>query len=512
MNNIIRYGLLALTFSWHKLRIEPKQYVELVSRRFFNRGGEMLSLGSIMDGEANGEIKRAEHLIELGHLSDATNVLSGCKGSRAAILRRNVREQKARFSVDVIASLPLEQFSVKSPRVFSLQTSSIPYTQSGYTVRSVQTLKAMSNAGLAVSTATRLGYPVVIGKLPRTSYEVINGLEFHRLLPSTFPTHFSEEVELSASLLQMAAESFRPSVLHTTTDSKNAQVVSRVAMRLKIPWVYEVRGEPEKTWVSKFPKELQDEVLASERFIALRNKETEAMNAASAVIALSEVSKAQLVFRGIPSEKVVVIPNAVEQEYTDRHYDKSAIRAELGLPERKLVGTVSSIVDYEGLDTLLEAAALKKDFDVVIVGDGAHLPALKRRAQQLALKGRVHFVGKVSSSEAWKWYAALDVFAVPRKDTEVCRTVTPLKPLMALALGIPVVGSDLPALNEVTGRHLIAHVPEDAVSLVQAIDRALRIKSSEKEALRIWAKTRTWEANGQKFRTLFSGRALGNEP
>ena len=45
--------------------------------------------------------------------------------------------------------------------------------------------------------------------------------------------------------------------------------------------------------------------------------------------------------------------------------------------------------------------------------------------------------------------AALDVFAVPRLDERVCRLVTPLKPVEAMAGGLPVVASDLPALREI---------------------------------------------------------------
>jgi glycosyltransferase involved in cell wall biosynthesis len=46
-------------------------------------------------------------------------------------------------------------------------------------------------------------------------------------------------------------------------------------------------------------------------------------------------------------------------------------------------------------------------------------------------------------------YGLLDVFAIPRRDLEVCRAVTPLKPFEALAMGIPVLASDLPALAEI---------------------------------------------------------------
>ena len=511
MNKQLEYGLLALTFSVHKLQREPRQFVELVCQRFIKRGGKDLVEGIFGSTKSMGEVDQAELLVERGQLSEAGSLLLERKGIKSRILREDIKEQRARWGMEVLSSRPLIPIDEELPRVYSLQTSSVPYTQSGYTIRSLHSMEAMAEAGVVIRAATRLGYPVVIGKRPYAKSEENNVFDFDRLLPKIFPRNFEDEVNLAVSLLQQKAERFCPHVLHTTTDSKNAQVVSRVAQRLNIPWVYEVRGEPEKTWVSKFPRELQAEVVTSERFNALREKETEAMNAASAVIALSNVSKEQIVQRGVARDKVVVIPNAVDSKYTDLKYNKSEIRVELGLPERRLVGTVSSIVDYEGIDTLLEAAVLEEGFDVVIVGDGAHLPALKRRALQLGVEGRTYFVGKVPSKEAWKWYAALDVFAVPRKDTEVCRTVTPLKPLMALALGVPVVGSDLPAINEVTGNNLITHVPEDPKSLVQAIERAGEASSVEKQALRSWAKSRTWEVNGQKFKDLFDGRFLANK-
>lgn len=57
------------------------------------------------------------------------------------------------------------------------------------------------------------------------------------------------------------------------------------------------------------------------------------------------------------------------------------------------------------------------------------------------------FPGRVPAAEALAWYEALDAFVVPRLDTPVCRVVTPLKPLNALALGRPVLASELPALR-----------------------------------------------------------------
>jgi glycosyltransferase involved in cell wall biosynthesis len=41
------------------------------------------------------------------------------------------------------------------------------------------------------------------------------------------------------------------------------------------------------------------------------------------------------------------------------------------------------------------------------------------------------------------------VFAIPRRDLEVCRAVTPLKPFEALSMAIPVIATGLPALAEI---------------------------------------------------------------
>src|SRR5699024_6414371 len=108
-------------------------------------------------------------------------------------------------------------------------------------------------------------------------------------------------------------------------------------------------------------------------------------------------------------------------------------------PQGKIVGSVTSVVEYEGLDDLVRAAACGYEETVLIVGDGVYLPVLKDLARKLGVADRVIFAGRQDNETIWKWYAAMDIFVVPRKDTLVCRTVTPIKPVMAQALGIPVI-------------------------------------------------------------------------
>ena len=133
--------------------------------------------------------------------------------------------------------------------------------------------------------------------------------------------------------------------------------------------------------------------------------------------------------------------------------DKASARRELGLPEDgQFIGTVSSLVPYEGIEDLLAAfvrlAADIPHLRLLIVGDGSSMPSLQIQAQRSGFASRIVFTGRVPRSQAALYHQALDVFVVPRKDLEVTRSVTPLKPVEAMACARPVVASDLPALAE----------------------------------------------------------------
>ncbi len=167
-------------------------------------------------------------------------------------------------------------------------------------------------------------------------------------------------------------------------------------------------------------------------------------------------------------------------DFLDGTLGRWRARRELGLTEGgQYIGTVSSLVAYEGLDDLIEAFVLLAprlpDLKLLIVGDGVSRPALEVQARQSGYADRIIFTGRVPREQAVRYHQALDVFVVPRKDLEVTRSVTPLKPVEALACARPVVASRLPALAEivedgVTGRLATA---DDPVALSEAIGELL---------------------------------------
>lgn len=454
---------------------------------------------------------QARELWAQGDLSGAVAVLGDVPGARhqRARLRSEMAAMSPGFRLPLLSPSPEWAGAVAGgpPRVLHVLTNSFPHTQSGYAVRSHAVLRSSRQAGVEVRAVTRIGYPVTVGLVGASRREVVDGIEYRRLLPARLaPTPVARLVQMSR-LLAREVEEFRPAVLHTTTNYQNALVVRAVAESYGLPWVYEMRGVLELTWVASRPLEQQEQARASERFRRLRAKETEMALAADAVIALSQVQKTDLVSRGVPAAKVWVVPNAVEDAVLKAERVRPAqARRRLGLPEEGTwVGSVSSLVPYEGFDVLLRAVARcrRRGLDVrcLLVGDGVSRASLVAQAAELGLAEQVCVLpGRVSPGASLDWYQALDVFCVPRLDTEVCRMVTPIKPLTAMGLGRPVIASNLPALVEVT---LAAEEMRFPAGDFEQLSRTIASWMANAQTRQVSAAVPTWGKHGQTYAQLY---------
>ncbi|MCP3426197.1 glycosyltransferase family 4 protein [Rothia sp. AR01] len=391
----------------------------------------------------------------------------------------------------------------------------MPHTQSGYTLRTHRLLSALAGRGVVVDAVTRLGYPVLVGIPWGADVQELDGVRYRRSLTARPGPDLPARLQQQTDMMAESARALRPRVLHCTTNYTNALMTEALARGLGLPWVYEVRGLLEETWAAGRPD--HDAARASERFLALRAQETRMMGLADHVVTLSGVMRDALVGRGIPAERITVLPNAVAERFFEREPDPAAARGELGLPaEGFWVGSVSSLVDYEGFDTLLRAVARLRaegeDVRALLVGSGAAEPGLRALAAELGISSAVVFTGRVSAYQAVSYHRALDVFCVPRRDTEVCRSVTPLKPIEAMAAGTPVLLSDLPPLRELADagpggapRGELFR-PEDAEDLARGLGRlrAAEDRARLSRAAREFARTRTWSANAEVLENLYA--------
>ena len=395
-------------------------------------------------------------------------------------------------------------------RVLHLVTDALPTTSAGYTIRTHEIAVAQRAAGLDPHVATRCGFPVTQGSLDGRRLVTLDGVPYHRLLPWLMPGNTDARgLDLAAAL----TEQLRPSVLHAASNFANARLALALRERYGLPVVYEVRGFWEDTWLSRHPH--GDTLKTSEFYVNNRDLETRCMLAADLVVTLGDAMREEIEARGVPAEKILVVPNAVAQEFLEPLPDATGLRGELGLqPDEYVVGVVSSLVPHEGIGTLLDATAILRARGLparaLIVGDGPERAALQRQAAEAGLAGKAVFTGRVPAAKVRQFHALLDVFVVPRTPDRVCQLVTPLKPVEAMASGLCVVTSEVKALTEIVKHEVtgMRTMPQDPVSLADCLEHLLYspdIRRKLGDNAREWAaRDRTWTHNAARYRDAYA--------
>jgi glycosyltransferase involved in cell wall biosynthesis len=217
----------------------------------------------------------------------------------------------------------------------------------------------------------------------------------------------------------------------------------------------------------------------------------------------------------IAADSVVVIPNGVDvARFTPGPRDER-LAASLGIAAGEtVVGYISGLMAYEGIDYLIRAVALLRDrgrtVRLLIVGDGEARASLVATAKEEGLDdSTVIFTGRVPYRDIVRYYRTIDIFVVPRTNDRVSRLVTPLKPFEAMAMAKALLVSGVDALLEIipddrTGR---SFTPEDPTSLADALEPLLDDPLLRQElgtAARAWVtEHRTWDRVGRQYLELY---------
>lgn len=301
----------------------------------------------------------------------------------------------------------------------------------------------------------------------------------------------------------------KPDVLHAHSPVLNAIAALRAGKKFGIPVVYEVRAFWEDAAV--------DHGTSTEnglRYKLTRALETYALKRADAVTTICEGLRKDIVARGIPADKVTVIPNAVDiDKFALGGNADLQLKDKLGLSGSRLIGFIGSFYAYEGLDVLLRAVpkltARMPDVRVLLVGGGPQDAQLRQLAKDLGIEDKVVFTGRVPHDQVNKYYDLLDVLVYPRLPMRLTDLVTPLKPLEAMAQGRVLAASDVGGHLELIadGKTGVLFRANDTDSLVEKVGALLEAQHkwpALRSAGREYVETeRNWPVSVARYKNIY---------
>ncbi|MDO9227727.1 MAG: glycosyltransferase, exosortase A system-associated [Pseudomonadota bacterium] len=402
-------------------------------------------------------------------------------------------------------------------RILHVFDHSLPL-HSGYTFRSANILRGQRRLGWETFHLTSPKQ----GKIEREE-ETVDDLHFYRTAPPTglwsqLPL-FNQWALMRATeqrLLELARE-LKPDLLHAHSPVLNAYPALHVGQQLGIPVVYEIRAFWEDAAVDH-----GTQLEWGLRYRLTREMETRAVSQASQVVTICGGLRGDLVARGIPLEKIGVVPNAVDiEQFTRGGEADPALKARLGLTDSRVIGFLGSFYAYEGLDLLIEALPLilekTPDVKVLLVGGGPQEASLMAQAAELGLTDKVVFVGRVPHAEVTRYYDLVDLLAYPRHAMRLTDLVTPLKPLEAMAQGRLLIASDVGGHQELIedGYTGMLFRADDAANLAEKAVAALSLQDDgatlRANGRRFVENERNWGRSIANYSAIY-GAALGRAP
>ena len=199
---------------------------------------------------------------------------------------------------------------------------------------------------------------------------------------------------------------------------------------------------------------------------------------------------------GVDPERIKVVPNAIVPE---RFPPREMTLTRLAL------GFVGFVREWHGLDRVLTAMATDDlPLDLIVVGDGPVLPALRLQAETLGLSDRVRFTGLVPHKDVPPLIMGFAIALQPR----VTEYASPLKVFDYMAAGCAIVAPDQANIREILTHEVTALLfdPDQPAAMWGAIkqlarDPGLRDRLGRAARATVLA-NHTWSGNARRIIAL----------
>ena len=198
--------------------------------------------------------------------------------------------------------------------------------------------------------------------------------------------------------------------------------------------------------------------------------ERRAVGFANAVITAHETYRRELEERGVPSEKITVVLNSLDERLLPE-------KARTIESRRFRIVYHGTITPHYGVELLIEAAALvapdEPELLVEIYGEGDALERVRSRTEELGVSESVYLSGRsLPHREVIERIRSASAGVICNLSTPWAKAVTPTKLFEYAALRVPIITADLPGIRENFSPDEVLFFPAgDAAALAKAIRR-----------------------------------------
>lgn len=232
---------------------------------------------------------------------------------------------------------------------------------------------------------------------------------------------------------------------------------------------------------------------------------------------LGSYTKSQIE-RALPQrarESMVKIAPGIDTDHFAPQPNAAALRAELGLTQKKVIVSVGRLVHRKGQDTLIEAMpeilAQVPDAHLLFIGEGPYKDYLVKRAAALHITHAITFIGRIHYAELPRYICVGDIFAMPSRSRLAGLEVEGLGIvyLEASACGLAVIGGKSggapdAVLEGETGYAVDGTSPHDVAVVAIRLLKDPALATSMGARGRAWVMDEwRWDIWSKRFNELF---------
>lgn len=259
----------------------------------------------------------------------------------------------------------------------------------------------------------------------------------------------------------------------------------RLADALQIPFTIKARGADIHHWSED--SKCREQIL-------------KAADRASALIAVSEALKNDMINLGMDSSKITVHYTGLDQEKF-KPVDRIAVKQELDV-EGPLFICAGALIPRKNQSLVIEAMTRIPDATLMLAGKGEEEDNYHSLAKDRDIDGRIRFLGSVPHDELPKLVAASDISILVSKSEGLANAW-----VEALACGTPIIISEAGGARELVRSQTAGRiVDQDSNAIAEAIGEILKSPPSQKD-VRATVSHFSWKNNGDQLLKLFQNTA-----